>query len=227
MSQEKILEIACFNLESALIAEAAGADRIELCVDYEVGGVSPPKDMVDLVRQKIKIPIHVMVRPRAGNFIYSEIEKAWLLRYSLFCKSIGVDGIVIGALTEENEIDLDCFYWLRDVSDMLSITFHRAIDQCNELEKSFEQLINLGVNRVLTSGGNGNASNNISKLKQLQTNFGNSLSIMPGGGIRASNLKSILESGCREFHSAALTGKSLLADAQEIKKIKQLLTATT
>lgn len=227
MLQEKVLEIACFSLESALIAESAGADRIELCVNYEVGGISPTKEMVDIVRQKIKIPIHVIVRPRAGNFIYSDLEKAWLLEYSLFCKQSGADGIVIGALTEKNEIDVNSFDWLSEVSDTLSITFHRAIDQCKVLDKSLEQLINLGVNRVLTSGGKGNAADNVSKLKQLQTDFGDSLTMMPGGGIRSFNIKSVLESGCKEFHSAALTGNSPLADAQEIKKIKQLLTATT
>ncbi|WP_317899944.1 copper homeostasis protein CutC [Aurantibacillus circumpalustris] len=224
MSTPKLLEIACFNLESALIAEKAGADRIEFCIDYEVGGISPPIDLILEAREKIKIPVYVMVRQREGNFVYSEIEIQWMIQYVLFCATHGINGIVFGALTGENEIDLKTCVRLIEAAGNMSITFHRAIDECVNREGSINQLISLGINKILTSGGQKDALSGLEKIKKLQSTFGKKIIIMPGGGLRSENIKLLMDSGCSEFHSSALEKNSFIADAKEIQTLKQLLT---
>lgn len=237
MTSKKILEIACFNLESALIAQAAGADRIELCENYDVGGNSPSVKNITTARERITIPLHVIIRPRpedfgdpfllspAHDFNYNEIEIQWMIQYIRICRFTGMDGIVFGALTKEKEIDITVCTLLIEAADSMPLTFHRAIDQCADMEKSIRQLIDLGVKRVLTSGGRNNAAENSDRIRLLQTKFGKEIIIMPGGGLRSSNIHSLISTGCNEFHTSAITGTARLANVHEIKKLKQFLTA--
>ena len=224
MSATKILEIACFNLESALIAEQAGADRIEFCVDYKNGGLSPSIAQLQEARNKIKIPMFVMVRPRAGNFVYSEMEIQWMIQYIMFCEIEGIDGIVFGALSTENKIDIKTCSRIIEAAGSLSLTFHRAIDECKDMKNSIDQLITIGVHRVLTSGGEKNALAGLENIKHLQLKFGNKIKILPGGGIRSSNINLLKATACTEFHSSALIENSSIADANEILRLKQFLT---
>jgi copper homeostasis protein len=221
--REKILEIACFNLESALIAQSSGADRIELCEDYEQGGITPSEDLVIEVRNRIKIPIHVIVRPRGGDFIYSEKELEEMKQSISFCKKNNVDGVVWGILTRNKEINIEANKLLIKAARPMSITFHRAIDICPDLDTAIRNLIDLKVDRVLTSGLAISAEEGIPELKRIQNEFGKKITIMPGGGLRSSNIKQLLETGCHEFHSSAITHTKDLADGSEIKGLRLFL----
>jgi copper homeostasis protein len=223
MSRNKILEIACFNVESALIAQSSGADRIELCENYEEGGLTPSQKIILETRDKIQVPLHVIIRPRAGDFVYSIPEIEEMKKSILFCKEHKIDGIVLGVLTGANEIDGSACNALIELAKPMSLTFHRAVDQCINLDKAFENLVQMGIERVLSSGCKNSAVEGIVQLKKLQEKYGEKIVIMPGGGIRSSNIKRLLESGCKEFHSAALMHGEKIADAAEIKKLKQFL----
>lgn len=232
---KKLLEIACFSLESAVIAQSAGADRIELCEDYSSGGHSPSLEEIKKTRKLIKIPLHVMIRPRPTDFSelfplsdphefnYSEMEIQWMIGYTIACQLEGIDGIVFGALTKQKEIDTQVCSRLIEVAQNMSLTFHRAIDDCANIKTGIENIISLGFHRVLTSGAKPNAMEGLQTLTQLQKDFGDKITIMPGGGIRSGNIKNLLDTGCREFHSAALKGNEITPDPSEIEKIKSLL----
>lgn len=224
MCSKRILEIACFNLESAVIAEKSGADRIELCENYSQGGLTPSHELIKKVRALVEIPLHVIVRPKGGDFVYTDEEILKMERDILFCKDNEVNGIVFGVLTKENQINVEVCKRLVSLAQPLSVTFHRAIDECPDQDKAFKILEEIGVNRVLTSGGKGNAIDNLENLKKLQAEYNRTLMIMPGGSIRSANISGLITSGCFEYHSAALTGTSELADPLEIKKLKNHLT---
>lgn len=226
MPAAKLLEIACFNLGSAVIAQEAGADRIELCENYSAGGTTPSKALISEIREKISIPLHVIIRSRGGDFNYSAQEAEDMKSAVLFCRSQNISGIVFGALDKNNNVNVTLCREVIKLAGLMSITFHRAIDQCENIESAMEQLIGLGVSRVLTSGGAGNAVQNINRLKQLQDKYGSRIVIMPGGGLRSSNIEQVVQCGCSEYHSAAITGNSAMADADEIKKLKRFLAAT-
>jgi copper homeostasis protein len=223
MHATRLLEIACFNCESALIAQSAGADRIELCLNYKEGGISPPQELIKEVREKIQLPIHVMIRPRAGDFFYSKEEIEKMEQIILYCKNTRINGVVIGLLTKNKTIDVKACKNLTELSRPMSVTFHRAIDESMNIYDSIHNLINMGIERVLTSGGKSMALNAINQLTDLQNKFGSKINIMPAGGVRSSNLKQILSSGCKEYHSAALIANTNLVDAEEIKKMKRIL----
>jgi copper homeostasis protein len=230
MLPKRILEIACFNLESALIAEASGADRIELCENYALGGLTPSNQLILETRGKVNIPIYVMIRPHAESFVYSDKDLNEMRETIQFCKLNHIDGVVFGVLEHEKnslsyKVNTGACKMLCELAALMSITFHRAIDQCAVLHEAVESLIDLGVHRVLSSGGQRNAMDGIHLLKNLQARFGKKITIMPGGGIRAENLKTIITSNCKEFHSAALPKDSVIADAFEIKKLRAILDA--
>ena len=201
----RLLEIACFNEESAIAAINAGAHRIELCEDYLSGGITPKEETIKRIRKQTSIPIHVIVRPRPGNFLYSESEIKSMKQTISFCKEHKIDGLVFGILNRENKIDKEKCIELLNISKGMCCTFHRAIDACKDLNEGIESLIDLGFQKVLTSGGAASVIEGLSELKALQKKYGKNITIIPGGGIRANNLSEIItETGCSEFHSAAI-----------------------
>jgi copper homeostasis protein len=219
----KILEIACFNKTSALIAQKAGANRIELSVEYNVGGVSPPEDLIRQVLQEIKLPVHVLIRPRPGNFVYSKEELVQMEKQIEFCRSTHVSGLVFGVLDNEGNINANVCKQLIQLSGPMTACFHRAIDECMNQEKALEQLIELGFDSVLSSGGEKDALLGLKNLKHWQKTFGENISIIAGGGIRSSNLNLIMESGCRVYHSSGITDTIDTTSEQEIKQMKSIL----
>lgn len=227
MLSPRLLEIACFNLQSALTAQANGAHRIEFCENYSAGGVTPAYNSILEVRKNINLPLHVIIRPRAGKFVYTDAEIEQMKEQILFCKMHGIDGIVFGALTPENTVDVFICKELIGLAGSLSLTFHRAIDECGDLHSQMKHLADLGINRVLTSGGKINAIDGIQQLKRLNEDFGSHLIIMPGGGIRSTNISQIMQTGSHEFHSAAITGSSEHTDANEIKKLRSVLSSAS
>lgn len=221
-SYSKLLEVACFNLDSCLLAQKAGADRIEFCADYSVGGLTP--NIADIIKAKeaLNIPVHVIIRPRGGDFVYNEGELTQIKQDILFCKAHEINGVVFGALTPDHKIDTEVNKVLVDLAGEMSTTFHRAIDECGNIEEAMNDLIGLGFKRVLTSGRKANASEGRQQLKQLQEEFGEKIIVIPGGGIRSTNIEQLIsETGCFEFHSAALTSGSELVDIEEVKKLHE------
>lgn len=216
------LEIACFSVEACVIAEKSGADRIEFCSDYNVGGITPNHEDILRVRELIKIPIHIIIRPRSGNFIYSKAEIEIMKQDIFFCKMNGINGVVFGALNSLNKIDLEINKELVDIANPMPVTFHRAIDECENIEDALIDLIGLGIKRVLTSGGMKNAMYGVDELKTLNGKFGTRIIIMPGGGIRSSNLENLIqETGCIEYHSSAITDNSDFIDLKEIQRLTE------
>jgi copper homeostasis protein len=201
-----LIEVAAFTPSSALSAALGGADRIELCSGYAEGGLSPSIGSVAFVREHLNIPIHVMVRPRVGDFVYRHNELQAMEKEILFYKQSGVNGVVLGILTEQGEINIEAVKRLVNAARPMSVTFHRAFDQCVDPLRAVDHLITCGVDRVLTSGGKSSVPEGLDMLKQLITHAGNALTILPGGGISAGNVHQIItQLGVKEIH---LSGKT-------------------
>lgn len=223
-SSKYVLEIACFNVQSCLIAQEAGADRIEFCVDYNSGGITPAKTDIIEVKKLLQIPLHVIIRPRGGNFIYSNEEIEIMKNYILFCKQHHIDGVVFGILKPDITINTNANKELVELAKPMSVTFHRAIDECIDIEKALDEIIGLGFNKVLSSGGKQSALAGIETLKNCQEKFGEKITIIPGGGIRSNNIELIVkETKCKQFHSAALSNSIDITDVLEVKKLKEHL----
>lgn len=219
-----LLEIACFNLSSARMAQAAGADRIELCEDYAAGGVTPDAATIIAAVKEIHIPFFVMIRSRSGNFVYNACELEIMRDSVLQCKALGVKGIVFGALTGEGDIDTRACATILAAAGDMQMTFHRAIDDCVDPDAALQTLVDLGIKRVLTSGRAATALLGSSQLQRWHTVYEKQLVIMPGGGIRSGNIAKIrAQTGCMEFHSAALLNGHEMCDVEEIKKMIQHL----
>ncbi len=219
-TSHNILEVACFDVGSCFIAEQAGADRIEFCSDYSSGGVTPLRDDILRVKERLSIPLHVIIRPRAGNFVYTAEELELMKQDLLFCREQGIDGIVTGALHPDHTINAMACASFVELAGRMSCNFHRAIDACTDLHQGVEQLIALGFARVLSSGGKASAPEGMAQLKALQKHYGKQITIMPGGGIRSNNIAMLVAStGCREFHTAAITKAGGQLDPEELKSI--------
>lgn len=218
----KLLEVACFDAESCLIAERAGADRIEFCSDYSSGGLTPSWNDILSVKKRLQIPLHVIIRPREGDFVYSREDLQTMKRDILFCKEHKISGVVFGILTSDHGIDVPANKELLGLCEGLTCTFHRAIDACSDPEKALREIIALGFHKVLSSGGKSTALEGIDALTRLQKQFGEHITIMPGGGIRSHNVSLIAEeTQCLEFHSAALTVDKNAVDPEEVRLLKE------
>lgn len=215
-----ILEVACFSKEASFLADISGADRIEFCLDYEAGGISPSVSDVEEICRIIQKPVFVMVRPRKGNFLYSPDETGQMLNTIYQMKSAGADGFVFGILDSENEINIKDSIKLIDAASPLPCTFHRAFDQTLDLFRTLERLIDCGFKRILCSGGKGNAIDNIEMLGRLGEKASDRIVIMPGGGIRGMDIDILKTTGAFEFHSSCITGTDNMPDPDEIKIIK-------
>lgn len=205
-----IIEICANSFESAEVAQLAGANRIELCTELSVGGITPSHGLIEKVMSGLKIPTHVLIRPRSGNFTYSDDEFDVMLRDIDFCKKIGCAGIVSGFLTSENTIDSNKTKHLIEASTGMEFTFHRAFDWVENPIEELQKLIDLKVNRLLSSGQKPTAIEGISLLKELQNLSKGKLEVMPGGGINLENALNFKEAGFKSIHLSATTKKQLL-----------------
>lgn len=218
------LEIACFNFESALIAESAGADRIELCENYLLGGLTPTYTLFDKVIENISIDVYVMIRPRAGNFVYTELEYKQMKHDLLHFKNAGAKGFVFGILDQKNEIDIDRNKELLELAHPLPCTFHRAFDEIEDAFLALNTLIACGFVNILSAGKAANAVEGLSILKQLIDLAQQKINIIPGGGIRSSNIAILLHNlNVAYYHSAALDTLSEIVDATEVLALKNKL----
>lgn len=199
-----IIEIAVFSLEAAIAAYQAGAHRIELCTAPAEGGLTPSAATMRLAKKYVKIPIHVMIRPREGDFCYSEREFEAMLLDIAAAKMVGMEGIVIGILNPDGTVDEKRTAILVDAAAPMNVTFHRAYDMVSDQEAALEAIIYAGCARILTSGGQQTAPQGIDNLADLVKKAGNRISIMPGSGVNISNVKQITEvTGAKEIHLSA------------------------
>ena len=200
----KILEICAGSVESAIAARDGGAQRIELCAALEVGGVTPSAGLIAQARKVEGLVLNVIIRPRGGDFLYNEYEAACMEQDIHTCRQLGVDGVVIGALTAEGDIDTALCKRLIAAADGMSVTFHRAFDMCRDPRKALEELISIGCDRVLTSGQEATAMAGVPLLKELVEQADGRIIIMPGCGVNSANAATILQvTGATEIHASA------------------------
>ena len=200
----KTLEICAGSVESAIAARDGGAQRIELCAALEVGGVTPSAGLIAQARKVEGLTLNVIIRPRGGDFLYNDYEAACMEQDIHTCKQLGIDGVVIGALTAEGDIDTVTCKRLIAAADGMSVTFHRAFDMCRDPRKALEELIAMGCNRVLTSGQAATALAGAPLLKELVEQAAGRIVIMPGCGVNSSNAGAILKAtGATEIHASA------------------------
>jgi len=198
-----ILEVCAPSFESALAAQKAGANRIELCCELGMGGLTPSHGLLQKVVSELQIPVHVLIRPRSGNFTYSYFEWETMLNDIDFCRELGVAGIVCGTLNEFQELDVKRTQILVSKCRDMDFTFHRAFDWVKEPLETLDTLISLGATRILTSGQATIASEGLSLLKKLKDHAAERIEIMPGGGINHHNAKLFQEAGFGSIHFSA------------------------
>ena len=224
MVQKYQLEIACFNQNSALIAQENGADRVELCDGIIDGGTTPDFEVIKQVREKLSIDLYVMIRPRGGNFIYTNEEFQRMQSDITSLKKLNVNGFVFGILNEENKVNIEQNKILVDLSKPFPCTFHRAFDETDFPFHALEQIIDCGFKTILTSGQAQNVSDGIEQLANLVSKADNRITIMPGGGLRSSNIEQIQQITKAVFyHSSAITDGSEIASRTEVQALKSKL----
>ena len=203
-----VLEVIAFTHESARIAQRTGAHRIELCDNPGEGGTTPGYGLIKKVREDVSIQVYPIVRPRGGDFLYSPAEYEIMKRDIEMAKQLLCDGVVIGMLTTEGEVDKERMKWLVELAYPMGVTFHRAFDRVKDPYQSLEDIIELGCERILTSGRKPTALEGAFLLKQLAGQANDRIIIMPGSGLRSDNILEIAkQTGATEFHSSARAEK--------------------
>jgi copper homeostasis protein len=240
-----LLEIAANSVASALAAQEGGADRIELCASLDEGGLTPSYATIAMTRERLTIPIYVLIRPRAGDFLYTEIELETMHRDIETCERLGCDGVVIGVLDADCDIAADACRDLVHAARGLGVTFHRAFDLARDPVQALEHLVALGCERVLTSGQRASAVEGAALIRSLIERAAGRIVVMPGAGVDASNIASLREAtGAREFHASAkraldsgmrdrphrladMQGGEIRSDAETIRTMIRALAAET
>ena len=235
-----ILEIIGFGIEGSIIAQAAGANRIELCDNPNEGGTTASYGFIKAAREKLHIDLYPMIHPRGGDFFYTEDEFEIIKSDVKLCKELGCNGVVIGALTRDGKIDKNKCSMLIEIAYPLGVTFHRAFDRAAEPFEALEDIIDIGCERILTSGQKPTAPEGAELIKQLIQQAGERIIIMPGSGVRANNIINLAENtGAVEFHTSARirvpgkmtyqnplmneTAESISVDGDEVRKIIEQL----
>lgn len=234
------LEICSYNIGSAIVAQDAGADRIELCASPEEGGVTPGPGLISLARELLQIELYPIIRPRGGDFLYTDEEFRVMLKDVEYCKQVGCEGVVIGMLHRDGTIDKKRSARLVEAAYPLGVTFHRAFDRAANPFEALEDVISIGCERILTSGQRPTALEGVELLNQLVRQADERIVIMPGSGVRSSNILQIAEkTEASEYHTTARTTVAstmeyineamkedagyVRADREEIEKIIGLL----
>jgi copper homeostasis protein len=199
-----MLEIAANSVASALAAQEGGAGRVELCTALELGGLTPSHAQIVLARERLRIPLYVLIRPRAGDFLYSDPECETMQRDVETCVSLGCDGVVLGVLDANGNVDMPRCRALINAAGALGTTFHRAFDLSRDPARALEDIIALGCERVLTSGAQPSAVEGAALIRSLVAQANGRLAVMPGAGITAHNIAALAAAtGAQEFHASA------------------------
>ena len=203
-----IIEIATSDFLTTKSAVEGGADRIELCANLAEGGTTPSYAHIKKCREAFNIPLFPIIRPRGGDFLYKKDEFEIMKNDIKLCKELGCEGIVIGLLNMDGTIDITRTSELIELAYPLEVTFHRAFDRCKDPFVALEQLIEIGCQRILTSGQKPTVSEGVDLIAELNKKSDDRIVIMPGSGVRKENIKMLVEkTGCIEFHSS-LRGKA-------------------
>ena len=226
MNQEKIILEACVDsIDSALAAQAGGAFRVELCDNLEEGGTTPSLAQIQIARKLLNIKLHVIIRPRGGDFLYNDIEFERMKQEIRMCGKAGCDGVATGILCADGNIDFQRNSELIHIAHQysMSVTFHRAFDRCRNLFQSMEDIIRLGCNRILTSGGKDSAYEGREIIRELIQQAGERIIIMPGAGITVENIAALVKTtGLKEFHGTFRSqyndGMQWITDTSKVKE---------
>ncbi|HTP70268.1 MAG TPA: copper homeostasis protein CutC [Dongiaceae bacterium] len=231
MLAERLLEITVESLDTALAAERGGADRLELCAELVSGGVTPPVATIRKIHEEVEIPVFAIIRPRAGNFVYTDAEFAVMLRSIATVRDLALDGVALGILQEDGTVDIERTRELVEAARPLDVTFHRAFDHTPDLLRALEHVLETGATRILTSGGAAGAPEGAGVLRKLVGAAAQRITIVPGAGLHSGNIAKIAaETQAREFHSGLGTvlpyGSNNLARFEsEIHTMKRCLQA--
>ncbi|HEY1472258.1 MAG TPA: copper homeostasis protein CutC [Candidatus Acidoferrum sp.] len=202
MTNNFLLEITVESVDAALAAQRGGADRIELCADLHCGGLAPTVDTMREARPALQLPIFAMIRPRAGNFVYTNDEISLMKSQIAQARDLRMDGIVLGVLLENNTVDVSLLKSLVEFAAPLPLTFHRAFDETPDLFRALEDVISAGATRILTSGGASKAPQGLDTLARLVQIADQRIIIVPGSGIHPENFATVRKSvNAREYHS--------------------------
>jgi copper homeostasis protein len=229
MQYSFLLEISVESVEAAMAAERGGAQRIELCSNASEGGTTPGPELLRAAREHLRLPIFSMVRPRAGDFVYSDGEFEAMQRDIEAAKEYGMNGVVLGLLKDAGQIDIPRTRQLAERAKPLPVTFHRAFDECADLRRSLEDVIQTGAERLLTSGGKRTAPEALELLGELVRIAGTRIIVMPGSGLHAGNIREVAgKTGAREFHAGlssivADPGNNLGAFEEESRRLATML----
>ena len=220
MRSPVLIEVCVETVASAIAAERGGAHRIELCSNLAVEGVTPNPTLLEQVRRQVAIPLHVLIRPRAGGFQYTAIEFEAIRNAIRQAKHLGADGLVFGVLDSSSRVDVARTREIVELSRPLTVTFHRAFDACSDLPAALDEVVRTGADRVLTSGGARTADEGAAMLAQLVKSAAGRIEIMACGRIREENIRRIVDAtGVREVHTSLRTRlpnqKSLDVAAQD------------
>lgn len=198
-------EVCANSVESCIAAQAGGANRVELCAGIPEGGTTPSYGDIVIAREVLtKTRLHVIIRPRGGDFLYSPIEQRIMLKDISNAHRLEADGVVFGCLTADGDIDMPLMRQLMEASQGMSVTFHRAFDVCRNPQEALEQIIELGCDRILTSGAQSTAEAGIPLLKELQQQAAGRITLLAGCGVNENNIARIAaETGIHEFHFSA------------------------
>ncbi|MDZ4718230.1 MAG: copper homeostasis protein CutC [Roseiflexaceae bacterium] len=195
-----IIEVCVDSVESAIAAQNGGADRVELCDNLIEGGTTPSDGAIAVARERLSIKLHVIIRPRGGDFCYSELEFEIMKRDILRCKELQADGVVIGILTPDGDIDIPRSRELVELARPLQVTFHRAFDMARDAYQALEDVIAIGADRLLTSGQEPSVIEGLDLISELVQRAGDRIGIMPGCGTERNMKKAVVLSGAHEFH---------------------------
>jgi copper homeostasis protein len=233
-----LIEICAYSLSDVLAAQAAGAHRIELCADASVGGITPSAGIIQTARELLQIALFVMIRPRGGDFVYSDTEFAAMKRDIEFCRKLKVDGVVLGLLDSEHNVDRLRTTELVAAARPMESTFHRAFDLTADPAQALEDVIASGCSRILTSGHRPTAIEGATDIAKLLVAANGRITIMPGSGVRSTKLADLARTtGATEFHSSARAvastakasntieqgfGQLHPIDAEEVQRLRQV-----
>lgn len=220
------LEVCCNTLNSVIAANAGGADRLELCDNIQEGGTTPSLSSIRIVRELTDIPIHILIRPRGGDFLYTPMEMRQILLDIQCCKELQIDGVVVGMLDKYGDLDRDNFNRVLEAVDgSMSITFHRALDMSRDPLALIEELAEYKVDRVLSSGASSNLTEGIQMLGRMQEAASGKIHLMAGGGITPLNVQEVIkQTGVREIH---ISGKGYTHSQMEYRNPKVSMSDST
>jgi len=212
------IEICAGSLRSALAAQQGGAYRVELCDNLKEGGTTPSFGQIALARKYLNLKLYPIIRPRGGDFLYDEPEFEIMKKDIEQCQKLGCDGVVFGVLKADGQIDKERCRELKQAAGNLGTTFHRAFDRCRDPFQALEEIIEMGFERILTSGLEISAIKGASLISKLIKQANNRIIIMPGAGIRPDNLKQLMQlTGASEYHTSA---KSIVKSEMVFKDVK-------